>query len=166
MKLTQADERVAVQVDVNDEAHQMLVTPRLTLADALREDLGLVGTKVGCEQGVCGACTVLLDGRPVRSCLILAIQADGRSVLTVEGLSKGPSLTALQQSFQRHHALQCGFCTAGFLITSQALLNEDPRPDRAAIREAISGNICRCTGYETIIDAVADVRSTNGEVTQ
>jgi aerobic-type carbon monoxide dehydrogenase small subunit (CoxS/CutS family) len=157
MNVIQPDERVAIQLDVNGSPEEVFVSPRLTLADALREGLGLTGTKLGCEQGVCGACTVLLDGQPARACLILAVQTSGRSVQTVEGLSQGPSLTPLQQSFQRHHALQCGFCTAGFLMTSAALLQDNPNPQREEIREAISANLCRCTGYETIIDAVADV---------
>jgi aerobic-type carbon monoxide dehydrogenase small subunit (CoxS/CutS family) len=163
MNVTQPDERVVIQLDINGSPEEVFVSPRLTLADALRESLGLTGTKLGCEQGVCGACTVLLDGQPARACLVLAVQASGHSVQTVEGLSQGPSLTPLQQSFQRHHALQCGFCTAGFLMTSSALLEDNPNPKREEIREAISGNICRCTGYETIIDAVADVGAVEPE---
>jgi nicotine dehydrogenase subunit B len=163
MTMSQPDERVTVQLDVNGESVQLSISPRLTLADALRDELTLTGTKLGCEQGVCGSCTVLVDGRPARACLLLAAQVHGRSVSTVEGLGSGPSLTALQESFQRHHALQCGFCTAGFLMVGTAFLEENPRPDREEIREAISSNLCRCTGYETIIDAIADVSATTEE---
>jgi carbon-monoxide dehydrogenase small subunit len=148
--------RVAVRVTVNGVGRDEQVEPRLHLADFLRERLGLTGTKLGCEHGVCGACTVLLDGSPVRACLVLAAQADGREVRTVEGLADGAQLSPLQQSFRRHHALQCGFCTAGFLMSATALLEENPAPEEAAVRSAISGNICRCTGYLTIVDAVLD----------
>jgi carbon-monoxide dehydrogenase small subunit len=133
------------------------VDVRITLADWLRDELQLTGTKLGCEHGVCGACTVLVDGKAVRSCLMLAVQAGGRSILTVEGLSAQSSLNPLQSAFQKHHALQCGFCTAGFLMTCTAFLNDNPHPTKVEIREAISGNLCRCTGYQTIIEAVADV---------
>ena len=149
-------DRVTVRVTVNGVSHDEQVEPRLHLADFLRERLGLTGTKLGCEHGACGACTVLLDGTPVRACLVLAAQADGRAVRTVEGLADGSELTALQQSFRRHHALQCGFCTAGFLMSATALLEENPAPDAAQVRSAISGNVCRCTGYLTIVDAVLD----------
>jgi carbon-monoxide dehydrogenase small subunit len=129
--------------------------PRTLLSDFIRDDARLTGTHVGCEQGVCGACTVLLDGEPIRSCLMLAVQANGRSLETVEGLA-GPSgeLTPLQRAFSEHHALQCGFCTSGFLMTAEALLRSRPGAGEDEIREALAGNLCRCTGYEGIVAAV------------
>ena len=138
---------------VNGHRERIDVEPRRTLADALRDDLGLTGTHLGCEQGVCGACTVLLDGEPVRSCLMLAVQADGCSLTTVEGLA-GDELHPLQQAFADCHGLQCGFCTPGFLISALHLLTENPDPSREQIRAGLSGNICRCTGYAGIVDAV------------
>ena len=142
-----------VSFSVNGCHEQIDVEPRRTLADALRDDLGLTGTHLGCEQGVCGACTVLLDGEPVRSCLMLAVQADGSSLTTVEGLA-GDELHPLQQAFADCHGLQCGFCTPGFLISALHLLTENPDPSREEIRAGLSGNICRCTGYAGIVDAV------------
>ena len=142
-----------VSFSVNGHREQLDVEPRRTLADALRDDLGLTGTHLGCEQGVCGACTVLLDGEPVRSCLMLAVQADGSSLTTVEGLA-GAELHPLQQAFADCHGLQCGFCTPGFLISALHLLTENPDPSREEIRAGLSGNICRCTGYAGIVDAV------------
>jgi aerobic-type carbon monoxide dehydrogenase small subunit (CoxS/CutS family) len=152
---TPAPENVSVSLTVNGERHERTVPPRLTLADFLRDELQLTGTKLGCEHGVCGACTVVLDGAAVRSCLILAVQVDGRSVATVEGLAAGNELNPLQEAFHRHHALQCGFCTAGFLMTATALIAEQPT-SRDEIREGLSANLCRCTGYEPIVDAVAE----------
>jgi carbon-monoxide dehydrogenase small subunit len=143
-----------VSFSVNGSREQIDVEPRRTLADALRDDLGLTGTHLGCEQGVCGACTVLLDGEPVRSCLLLAVQADGSSLTTVEGLAGDGELHPLQQAFAECHGLQCGFCTPGFLISALHLLAENPDPSREQIREGLSGNICRCTGYVGIVDAV------------
>jgi carbon-monoxide dehydrogenase small subunit len=142
-----------VSFTVNGHRERIDVEPRRTLADALRDDLGLTGTHLGCEQGVCGACTVLLDGEPVRSCLMLAVQADGFSLTTVEGLA-GAGLHPLQQAFADCHGLQCGFCTPGFLISALHLLTENPDPSREEIRAGLSGNICRCTGYVGIVDAV------------
>jgi carbon-monoxide dehydrogenase small subunit len=142
-----------VSFSVNGRREQIDVEPRRTLADALRDDLGLTGTHLGCEQGVCGACTVLLDGEPVRSCLMLAVQADGSSLTTVEGLA-GDELHPLQRAFADCHGLQCGFCTPGFLISALHLLTENPDPSREEIRSGLSGNICRCTGYAGIVDAV------------
>ena len=142
-----------VSFTVNGRREQIDVEPRRTLADALRDDLGLTGTHLGCEQGVCGACTVLLDGEPIRSCLMLAVQADGSSLTTVEGLA-GAGLHPLQQAFADCHGLQCGFCTPGFLISALHLLTENPDPSREEIRAGLSGNICRCTGYAGIVDAV------------
>jgi carbon-monoxide dehydrogenase small subunit len=130
------------------------VEPRLLLSDFLRHDLGLSGTHVGCEHGVCGACTVLLEGVPIRSCLTLAVQVDGRSLTTVEGLAPSPTvLHPLQQAFQDAHGLQCGFCTPGILLTLLPFLAENPAPSELEVREAISGNLCRCTGYQHIVDA-------------
>lgn len=150
------EEEVTVRTTVNGRPLQFRVLARVNLADALRECLGLTGTKIGCEHGVCGACTVLVDGLPMRSCLMLGVQSEGRSIKTVEGFSKDSKLHPLQDSFRRHHALQCGFCTAGFLASAIALLRETPRPSRTRVREALSGNLCRCTGYETIVDAIVD----------
>ena len=142
-----------VSFSVNGRRERIDVEPRRTLADALRDDLDLTGTHLGCEQGVCGACTVLLDGEPVRSCLMLAVQADRSSLTTVEGLA-GEELHPLQQAFADCHGLQCGFCTPGFLISALHLLTENPDPSREEIRAGLSGNICRCTGYVGIVDAV------------
>jgi aerobic-type carbon monoxide dehydrogenase small subunit (CoxS/CutS family) len=146
-----------VTTTVNGRETEFLCEPRQSLLEVLRDELQLTGTKLGCEHGVCGACTVLVGGDAVRSCLMLAVQADGCSVTTVEGLSSGRELTALQEAFHRHHALQCGFCTAGFLMTATALLQRSPSADAEEIREAMSANLCRCTGYQTIIEAVAEV---------
>jgi aerobic-type carbon monoxide dehydrogenase small subunit (CoxS/CutS family) len=150
-------ELLAIDLTVNGQRFERHVEPRISLADFLREELQLTGTKLGCEHGVCGACTVLIDGAVVRSCLMLAVQARGREVMTVEGLAAGAQLSPLQEAFRRHHALQCGFCTAGVLMTATALLHDTPSPVRDEIREALSANLCRCTGYETIVDAVAEV---------
>jgi len=151
--------RVEITVMVNGRAHRSAVEPRTTLVDFVREELRLTGTHTGCEHGVCGACTVLVDGEAVRSCLMLAVQADGRQVTTVEGLSHDDDLTPLQKSFRRHHALQCGFCTPGMITTAHALLSEEPDCDADRVREVLSGNICRCTGYISIVEAVLDARS-------
>jgi aerobic-type carbon monoxide dehydrogenase small subunit (CoxS/CutS family) len=134
------------------------VEPRMHLADCLREALRLTGTHLGCEHGVCGACTVIVDGAAVRACLLLAVQAEGTSVVTVEGLSSDDELTPLQTAFRKHHALQCGFCTPGMLTTAHALLTEEPDVDADRIRSALSGNLCRCTGYIPIVEAVLEAR--------
>lgn len=152
-----ATELETVELTVNGQRFERRAEPRISLADFLRDELRLTGTKLGCEHGVCGACTVIVDGAAVRSCLMLAVQARGREVETVEGLASGPGLTPLQEAFRRHHALQCGFCTAGVLMTTTALLRSNPAPGEEEIREALSANLCRCTGYQTIIDAVANV---------
>jgi len=139
--------------------YERTVAVRMTLADFLREELNLTGTHLGCEHGVCGACTILYNGAAVRSCLMLAVQADGAELMTVEGLAQGDTLHPLQQAFQEHHALQCGFCTPGLLMTAYALLQETPHPSRDEVREAIAGNICRCTGYAPIVQAIVQASS-------
>ena len=143
-----------IRVTVNGTPFEREVEPRRLLADFLREDLGLTGTHVGCEHGVCGACTVLLDGDSARSCLTLAVQADGAEVETVEGLGTMDALHPLQRAFREHHALQCGFCTPGMLMTALDLLRKHPSPNEAETRDGLSGNLCRCTGYEHIVRAV------------
>jgi carbon-monoxide dehydrogenase small subunit len=146
----------AIRLLVNGDEVCVAVPPERTLVELLRQDLGLTGTKQGCDEGDCGACTVLLDGEPVLSCLTLALEADGARVETVEGLARGARLHPLQEAFVRHGAAQCGFCTPGMLASARALLARDPAPSRDAIREALSGNLCRCTGYVKILDAVED----------
>lgn len=143
-----------LSVTVNEKQYQREVEPRLLLSDFLRHELGLTGTHVGCEHGVCGACSVLFDGLPVRSCLIFAVQADGHQIQTVEGLGTVDNLHVIQQAFWDAHGLQCGFCTPGILMTLVPFLEHNPDPDEDEIRQAISGNICRCTGYQNIVDAV------------
>ncbi|MBI3326456.1 MAG: (2Fe-2S)-binding protein [Nitrospinae bacterium] len=155
-----------ITVTVNGKTYERSVQVRMTLADFLRDELALTGTHLGCEHGVCGACTILLNGEAVRSCLLLAVQADGASLTTVEGLAQGGHLHPLQQAFQEQHALQCGFCTPGLLMTAYAFLKETPTPTEAQIREAISGNICRCTGYLPIIQAILQAASTLGSLAQ
>jgi carbon-monoxide dehydrogenase small subunit len=145
---------IAIALTVNGEAVAAEVKPRLNLADFLRDDLGLTGTHVGCEHGVCGACTVRLDGEIVRACLTLAVQADGCAVETIEGLSDSGEIADLQNAFRDRNALQCGYCTPGMLITAQDLLRRKAQPDRAEIREHLAGNYCRCTGYHAIVDAI------------
>lgn len=150
-----------ISLSVNGATVTADVEPRWTLADFIREHLQLTGTHLGCEHGACGACTVLVDGNAVCACLMLAVQAQDRSVVTIEGLSPTDGrLSALQESFRRHHALQCGFCTPGMVISAHALLQENPRPTRAEIREAISGNLCRCTGYVPIVEAIHEAGQT------
>jgi aerobic carbon-monoxide dehydrogenase small subunit len=145
-----------VSIEVNGQTRTGQVLARTSLVDWLRESQHLTGTHIGCEHGVCGACSVLLDGEPVRSCLMYAVQADGHRIVTVEGLAQPDGrLSVLQDSFCETHALQCGYCTPGMLIAAQALLNENARPSEEQIREAISGNLCRCTGYQQIVDAIA-----------
>jgi len=144
-----------ISLTVNGKVQRCTVEPRTTLVDLLREQLALTGTHVGCEHGVCGACSVLLDGEPVRSCCMFAVQADGQSVTTVEGLAPArDQLSKIQDAFCEKHALQCGYCTPGMLVACSALLQEHPHPTQAQVREAISGNLCRCTGYQQIVDAV------------
>ncbi|MGH9057593.1 MAG: (2Fe-2S)-binding protein [Acidimicrobiales bacterium] len=156
-------ERVEVSLEANGETLTATVEARKTLADLLREDFHLTGTHLGCEHGVCGACTVLLDGSAVRSCLVFAVQADGGEVTTVEGLAPPGELSPLQEAFRAEHGLQCGFCTPGFLMTAIALLARNPHPTEAEVREGLSGNLCRCTGYQGIIRAVLRAASGGGE---
>lgn len=156
------DERVDVSVTINGRRYRGAVEARKTLADFIREDARLPGTKLGCEHGVCGACTVLVDDAPARSCLMLAAQADGHRVRTVESLSEGQELNSLQRAFRENHGLQCGFCTAGFLMTATALLEENASPSREEIVETVSGSLCRCTGYQTIVDAIEQA-ATDGD---
>ena len=157
MPPTESADHRSITVTVNGAAYTREAPVRMHLGDFLRDVLGLTGTHLGCEHGVCGTCTIILDGVPARSCLMLAVQADGASVRTVEGLaSQDGTLHPIQDAFWARHGLQCGFCTPGMLTTLAATLEENPHMDEAAIREAISGNICRCTGYETIVDAALD----------
>jgi carbon-monoxide dehydrogenase small subunit len=155
--MTQAT--LALRFSVNGNAVEVRVPARMTLADCLRQNLRLTGTHLGCEHGVCGACTVIVNGDAVRSCLMLAVQAEGAEIVTVEGLSKDEALTPLQASFRKHGALQCGFCTPGMITTAHALLSEEPDCDADRVRDVLSGNLCRCTGYIPIIDAVLDART-------
>jgi len=151
----EAGTEVEVELTVNGRPRRARVEARKTLADTLREDLHLTGTHIGCEHGVCGACTVLVDGAPVRSCLMFAVQAAGTEVTTVEGLAPdAASLSPVQRAFREHHGLQCGFCTPGFVVSATAFLAENPRPTDEEIREGLSGNLCRCTGYQGIVRAV------------
>ncbi|MDV8071345.1 (2Fe-2S)-binding protein [Rhodococcus sp. IEGM 1366] len=148
--------RILIEISVNGSQHEVIVDPRRTLVDVLRHDLALTGTHVGCEHGVCGACTILVDGKPARSCLMFAVQAESKQIRTVESLAaEDGELSDLQQAFADHHGLQCGFCTPGFLMLAEGFLAEHPEPSREEVREAVSSNYCRCTGYHTIIDSVS-----------
>ena len=152
--MTTPSDRLTVRLTVNGRPVEQVVEARRSLADFLREDLGLTGTHVGCEHGVCGACTVLVDGESARSCLLFAAQLEGRAVTTIEGLTPAEGLSPLQESFRVCHAMQCGFCTPGMIVTTTELLAQEPAPSTEAIREAISGNLCMCTGYVNIVRAV------------
>ena len=156
-------DKLDITLTINGRPHAVAVEPRRILADAIREDCGQTGTHIGCEHGVCGTCTVLLDGAPVRSCLIFAVQCDGMSIRTVEGLAEGDSLHPLQRSFMAHHALQCGYCTPGFLMLAVGVLEREPDIGDEDLREALAANLCRCTGYANIVKAVraaaAEMRS-------
>ena len=158
------EKKHSIALTVNGQRRAVEVPARLTLVDFLRDDLRLTGTHVGCEHGICGACSVLLDGEPVRACLMFAWQADGHAVTTIEGLSNPDgSLSVLQDSFCEAHGLQCGYCTPGMIVAAHALLAENPKPTEAQIREAISGNLCRCTGYRQVVDAVELAAKRMGE---
>ena len=158
--------KVPIQLKVNGMAYKMEVEPRRTLLELIREDLELTGTKEGCSLGECGSCTVLLDGKPIKSCITLAVQANGREVTTIEGLEKADgTLHPLQQAFIDHGAIQCGFCTPGMVLSAKALLDENPKPTKLEVRQAIAGNLCRCTGYQKIVEAILAVsnqRSVSG----
>ncbi len=147
--------KAEVTLTVNGRKRSATVEPRMLLVDFLRHELGMTGTHIGCEHGVCGACTILLDGRTARSCLHFAVAVDGSEIDTVEGVASQDLLHPIQEAFHQHHALQCGYCTPGFLMTTIELLKQNPNPDEAAIRRALTNNICRCTGYTNIIKAVA-----------
>jgi carbon-monoxide dehydrogenase small subunit len=153
-----------IKVQVNGAAHEATVDSRYLLVHLLREDLRLTGTHIGCDTTHCGACTVLLDGEPVKSCTVLAVQADGREIMTVEGLEQGGKLDPVQEGFWQEHGLQCGFCTPGMLMTSYALLKRNPDPSEGEIREAISGNLCRCTGYVNIVKSIQYAAKRHAEV--
>jgi carbon-monoxide dehydrogenase small subunit len=146
--------KLGVNLTVNGKSHAVLIEPRRSLADVLRDDCGLTGTHLGCEHGVCGACTVLVDGKPVRSCLMFGVQAEGKEIRTVEGLADGDTLHPLQQAFWENHGLQCGFCTPGFLMLAAGALEENPDMSNDEIKDVLSSNLCRCTGYQNIIKAV------------
>jgi len=150
-----------LRVAVNGEPWEFSVEPKKTLLDFLREDLGLTGTKKGCDNGECGACTVLLNGRPVNACLVLAVEADGQEVLTIEGLADGTRLHPLQQAFIQHGAVQCGYCSPGMILTAKALLDENPRPTETEVIKAIAGNLCRCGTYNKVVKAVLSVAGKN-----
>ncbi len=147
-------EKSAITLMINGHAHAIAVEPRRTLVDAIREDCGQTGTHIGCEHGICGACTVIVDGEPLRSCLMFAVQADGKKIRTVEGLAKGDELHAMQRAFMEHHGLQCGFCTPGFLMLAVGVLERDPNISDDDLLDVLSSNLCRCTGYQNIIKAV------------
>jgi carbon-monoxide dehydrogenase small subunit len=147
-------EKQLIQLTVNGEDHDVVVTPNRTLVDVLREDLELTGTKVGCDEGACGTCTVLIDGKPVRSCLTLAVEAQGKSIETIEGLAVDGELHPVQKAFIEHGAIQCGFCTPAMILTSKAFLEQNPHPTEEEVRRAISGVVCRCTGYAKIVEAI------------
>lgn len=147
-------EKIGITLSINGESHSIAVEPRRTLVDAIREDCGQTGTHIGCEHGVCGACTVIVDGEPVRSCLMFAVQADGKAIRTVEGLADGDTLHPLQRAFMEHHGLQCGFCTPGFLMLAAGVLEREPDISDEDLLDVLSSNLCRCTGYQNIIKAV------------
>jgi carbon-monoxide dehydrogenase small subunit len=146
-----------IALKVNGESHEVAVEPRLTLLEVLRDMVGLTGTKNGCSLGNCGSCTVLLNGKPVASCLVLAVEAQGKEVMTIEGLAQNGELHPMQQAFIDHGALQCGFCTPGMILSAKALLDENPDPTEDEVKEALSGNLCRCTGYTDAVNAILDV---------
>ena len=155
-------ERRDIRLAVNGEEYDLVVAPNQTLLKVLRDDLGLTGAKEGCGEGACGACTVLLDGQPVRSCLTLAVEVQGRVITTIEGLATDGALHPVQQAFVEHGAIQCGFCSPGMILVAKALLDENPRPTEEEAREAISGNVCRCTGYAKIVEAVLAAAESGG----
>ncbi len=152
-----------IKLTVNGLSYERNCAEHHTLLRFLREDLGLTGTKEGCGMGECGACTVIMNGRAVNSCMVLAVEADGAVIHTIEGEANGPSLSGIQKAFERHHAVQCGFCTPGMVMSVKELLADNPKPDAEEIKEAVEGNFCRCTGYAQIVEAVADLAGTGGK---
>jgi len=148
---------IDIELSVNGEKYQLRVEPRRTLVEVLRENLGLMGTKKSCNEGECGACTLIMDGKAVTSCLVLALDAQGKEIITVEGLSEGETLHPIQESFLKHGGVQCGFCTPGMVMSAKSLLDDNPNPTLDETRRAISGNLCRCTGYQHIIDSIMAV---------
>jgi carbon-monoxide dehydrogenase small subunit len=145
-----------IHLDINDENYEVIVRPRESLLDVLRNKLGLTGTKIGCNEGDCGACTVIMEGRTVNACLVLAVEAEGQKIVTIEGLAQGPQLHPLQESFIRYGGFQCGYCTPGMLLSAKALLDENPDPSEEEIRKGVSGNLCRCTGYAKIVESIKE----------
>ncbi|WP_300463922.1 2Fe-2S iron-sulfur cluster-binding protein [Desulfobacula sp.] len=156
-------EKIKITLTINDKLREVNVAPNDTLLEVLREKFDLTGSKESCGEGVCGSCTIQMDGKPVRSCLTLALEADGCTIKTVEGLANGDQLSDLQESFINHGAVQCGFCTPGMLISADALLQNNPKPDEKTVRKALAGNICRCTGYAKIVDAVCHAGSPDNQ---
>lgn len=156
-------EKRIIQLTVNGEDYDLIVTPNRTLLEVLRNELNLTGTKEGCGEGACGMCTVLLDGQPVRSCLTLAVEAQGKAITTIEGLAEDGTLHPVQQAFVEHGAIQCGFCSPGMILVTKALLDENPHPTEQQAREAISGNVCRCTGYAKIVEAMLAVQEISNQ---
>jgi aerobic carbon-monoxide dehydrogenase small subunit len=154
----------AIELIINGETHDLIVTPNVTLQDAIREHIGLKGTKTGCEMGTCGACTVLLGDKPILSCITLAVECTGLEITTIEGLSEGPTLSNMQKAFVRAGAVQCGFCTPGVILSGTALLKKNPQPNVSEIKKALEGNLCRCTGYNSIIEAVLDASDPSGHL--
>ena len=146
-----------IQLTINEKVYEVAVDPNQTLVDLLRYQIGLTGTKKGCDLGDCGACTVIMDGRPVNSCLVLAVQANGRQITTIEGIEDDRELHPLQDAFIEKGAIQCGFCSSGMILSGKSLLDKNPKPDETEIRRAVSGNLCRCTGYQKIVEAIKDV---------
>ncbi|SFK52343.1 (2Fe-2S)-binding protein [Salinicoccus halodurans] len=163
MQQVKSNEKMTINTKVNDKSYEVDVEPRKLLSDFLREDLGLTGTHVGCEHGVCGACTIMIDGHAIRSCLMFAVQIDGSEVETIEGLQKKELGLELKEAFSKHHALQCGFCTAGILMSAVEFLYEENHPTEKETREMLSGHLCRCTGYEGIVSAIQEVAEKNNE---
>jgi len=155
-----------LSLSVNGEMREIAIEPNRTLLDVIRDDLGLTGTKQGCGTGECGACTVLLDGEPVNACMMLALQANGRGVTTIEGLSKEGGIHPIQEAFIQHGAVQCGFCTPGMILATKALLDKNPHPREIEVREALIGNLCRCTGYQKIVEAVGSLASAEGRASE
>ncbi len=156
------DNRFMIKVTVNDRLYELQVDPELRLVDLLRDELGLTGTKEGCGKGECGACTIIMNGKTVNSCMVLAFQADGSEILTIEGMGDGEELHPIQEAFIRQGAVQCGYCTPGMVLSAKAILDKNPNPSEEEIRKGISGNLCRCTGYQKIVDAIKDAAEVMG----